>query len=156
MEYLLTEIACGEGVNTPDPGSGFTPIHEAIRYGKKAAFRSLLQHGANIDLRGRYEAGDALRSVEANYLSVCASCRTNDMFFANEIIRAGVPANLLDSRGVTPLSLAIFWRAFRLANFLLNHGANVNTVSKEGFTMLGTIFQDTYINNYENTLESIK
>lgn len=156
VEYLLTETACGEGVNTPDPGLGFTPIHEAIRYGKKAAFRSLLQHGANIDLRGRYEAGDALRSVEANYLSVCASCRTNDTFFANEIIRAGVPANLPDSRGVTPLSLAIFRRAFRLANFLLNHGANVNTISKEGFTMLGTILQDTYINNYENPLESIK
>jgi hypothetical protein len=143
---ILTRVSFASQSNSIDPRSGYSPVHKAIRTGKPRVFHRLIELGANIDLRGKYHEGDALRSQQSNYLHVCATYNA-DLSFAHTILNAGVPATLEDGLGTTPLLHAVARLDDKLAWLLLSHGEDLNRALIHGYTIIGQLLRRRFRQN---------
>jgi ankyrin repeat protein len=56
------------------------------------------------------------------------------------LVESGVSANLRNERGWTPLFYALTWKRMDVAQYLVDHGADVNSVDNDGMTLLDQMF----------------
>jgi len=121
-------IAAGARVNAQKSnGDGMTPIMVAAQYGQIDAVRALLAAGASISLKdslGRsvlHWACDGRTGTEANRASLVGL-----------LLSRGVPVDLRDSDGTTPLMLAADNDQVDAIDVLLRAGANVRAEDGNG------------------------
>lgn len=99
--HLAEKTICREHINMPDPETGILPLHGAIRTERRALFTRLIELGAECDLTGKYAPRMVIGVSKSSSLHVCAS-HGSDIFFAEQILAAGVPADVEDQNGLPP------------------------------------------------------
>ncbi|WP_456404824.1 ankyrin repeat domain-containing protein [Thiolapillus sp.] len=154
IEQIERHIAWGSDMNQLDR-DGFAPLHVAVRKGRLAITRLLLKHGVDVnvqDARGHtpmYHAVLGARPRIADLLlksgaQIDATAWLLDAarkgISEREVIRylAQHGANLeaRDSKGDTPLLIAIRQGNHKLAKHLVNFGADVTVTDAAGKTAL--------------------
>lgn len=125
----------------------------AAAFQKKEAFRYLFEHGlpftadcfagyiekGKIDLCRQYvRAGmsvDARDSDGTPMLNI--ACRCENCALAEWLVSCGCDIDpVSEDRGYTPLMDAVWKGNLEIASFLIQHGADVNRLSKDGQTMI--------------------
>ncbi|MCH7978875.1 MAG: ankyrin repeat domain-containing protein [Acidobacteria bacterium] len=102
-------------------------LAEAVQKGDKAAVRSLLQEGADVN----EPLGDGATAL-------AWAAHRDDLETAEMLIRAGADATAANDYGVTPLSLACTNRNSAMVEKLLEAGADPNAAQGSGETVLMT------------------
>lgn len=120
----------GSDVNSLETGSGSTPLHEAARCNDGESHlkvaRILAKKGAN------FEATDERGRTPLHYLVSKVKVRMAKFF-----LQFVPDVNVKDVDGESPLLEAIRAKNLEIAQVLVDHGANVNTVNgKTGSTAL--------------------
>ncbi|KAG8193909.1 hypothetical protein JTE90_011464 [Oedothorax gibbosus] len=145
--YEVAELLVkfGANVNVADLWK-FTPLHEAAAKGKYEIVKLLLKHGADpskknrdshtpLDLvkEGDQDVGDLLRGDSA----LLDAAKKGNL---SRVLKLVTPENIncRDSQGrnSTPLHLAAGYNNLEVAEFLLEHGADVNAQDKGGLIPL--------------------
>ncbi|KAF4632467.1 hypothetical protein G7Y89_g5656 [Cudoniella acicularis] len=152
---ILETTAGQESVNVPDPETGFTPLHNSIRTGSKAVFSRLIELGADVNLTGNYLPGNCLGMTNASYLHACAS-HGADVFFAEEILKAGVPVDIPDHNNNSALHLALLRRAYNLVRLLLQRGDDLNRIVDGEWSVMGTLLLMPYRRHYYDFLGTMR
>jgi ankyrin repeat protein len=112
--------------------NGQTPLIVAASHGQTEIVKVLLEKGANVDAEGS-QGGTAL-------IAAACSCAIIDMPYTLDAIvllvekHANVNARTKD--GSTALMGAAGWGRSDIAEFLLNHGAQIDAANDEGYTAL--------------------
>jgi len=141
-------------VNAPGPDGDY-PLHVAVRQGRVAIARELIEHGAELDVRDA-EGRTPLHVALANGKIPAARLLSDHGADADlqrllfELVRAGVAdrdtlefltkrgvdLNQLGPAGKAPLHIAVEAGDVRLAKRLIAAGADVNLADAEGRTPL--------------------
>ena len=130
LNHALLLLKLGVDVNRRNKDNE-TPLHLAIRRSWFRFARILLEHGADataVDNKGKTP------------LHMLSESRTNDegnvLNHALLLLKLGVEVNRRDKDNETPLNLATLWDHFKLADLLLDHGADVFVENNQGDTPL--------------------
>jgi ankyrin repeat protein len=117
----VSSLITRENVNEPATKGQFTPLHVAAMNGRKR--RSLLigefliNKGANKDAK-----------TNDGWTPLHIAASKNDDIFANMLIRRGVFIDKQDNQyDRTPLHVSLENHHFKVASFLINKGANINS-----------------------------
>jgi ankyrin repeat protein len=99
----------------------------ASRRGFSGGVRVLLEHGADVNVRGRH-----------GYTPLIHAALKNDAEIVRILVEAGADVNVRADSGETPLLLSLRrYNSVELVSLLLVHGADVNSQSERfGFTPL--------------------
>lgn len=124
LEALQILIDAGGDVNLCPP-AGKTPLVAAAAAGKLAALQFLLKAGAHVNQRCQLMNTTAL--LEAS--------RAGHLPVVEALLAAGAKL-CADARGETPLYFACAGGHQQVAVTLLNAGADVNAITKEGYNAL--------------------
>lgn len=127
---ILLKIGWGDNeINQPDRLHGRTPILDAVRWNRNHLVDLLLRHGADPQAMARNPFDPKKHNWSA--LHIFAEQAHNDDFTVAEVLlNAGVPVDgRHDEEVETPLYIAIRRNSFKLADFLLSKGADVNALS---------------------------
>ncbi|XP_075222552.1 tankyrase isoform X2 [Lycorma delicatula] len=145
--YEVTEMLVkhGANVNVADLWK-FTPLHEAAAKGKYDIVRLLLQHGADATKKNRdgatpvelvregdQEVADLLRG---NAALLDAAKKGNLARVQRLLTSDNINCRDTQGRNSTPLHLAAGYNNLEVAEFLLEHGADVNAQDKGGLIPL--------------------
>jgi ankyrin repeat protein len=131
IAYLVNH---GANVNSsidkyfPDRYRGHRPIHFAATFCKRILANLFFKHGAKPDVQNY---------LGETALSIAISSEKDCSDFIKSLIANGANINLrsgLDMR--TPLELAITSKKINYARTLIDSGADINTISWEGFSPL--------------------
>ena len=115
-----------------------TPFRLAVKSGWFRTAQTLLEHGADAIVENENNNGKSTWQL----LSESQIYREDEVLdHARLLLKLGVEVNGLDGNKDTPLHLAIRWYRFRLARFLLVHGADANVKNKQGMTPLHILSQ---------------
>jgi ankyrin repeat protein len=127
LDRLAALVTDAEAAGTFSP-DGFSLLHLAAFYGKPETTTFLLEHGAEVDVRGRgWMTGTPLHSA--------ASARHADV--ARILLEAGADPDARQSGGWTPLLGAAHNGDAELAGLLLDAGADPAAVNDDGASVLG-------------------
>ncbi len=154
IEQIERHIVWGTDMNQLDR-DGFAPLHVAVRKGRIAITRMLLKHGVNVEIQdanghtpmyhavlgARPRIADLLLKSGAQiHATTWLLDATRQGIGKREVIRylAQHGANLeaKDSKGDTPLLIAIRQGNHKLAKHLVNYGADVTVSDTQGKTAL--------------------
>ena len=147
-EHLIAEHP--EHVNAVG-GNEVTPMHAAACEGHTDILSLLLEHGADLDGRGRYDetplhrtsrngkfldAGRYLldRGADVNarnfngYVPLVYAVEEGLVEFARMLLERGAGINIQDNVGLTPLHWAVRSRKIQTVRLLLEHGADVDAL----------------------------
>lgn len=141
LEFLVRHKQYKAFVNLTPEFPTYSAIDDALDRGNIGAFHILVNAGAELDLRKNAIPGHRLEPSGASYLHVCASNRLDRPDVVARILDAGVPADIQNRQGTTPLTMAVMKCAFVIARTLIDRGASVNTPGLEGYTTLGAILE---------------
>ncbi|XP_049821633.1 poly [ADP-ribose] polymerase tankyrase isoform X3 [Aethina tumida] len=145
--YEVTELLVkhGASVNVADLWK-FTPLHEAAAKGKYEIVKLLLKHGADqtkknrdgatpLDLvrEGDQDVADLLRG---NAALLDAAKKGNLARVQRLVSQENINCRDAQGRNSTPLHLAAGYNNVDVAEFLLEHGADVNAQDKGGLIPL--------------------
>lgn len=116
-------------VNSQDSGTRNTPLHLAAQTCRADIVRLLFEYGANAQLKNK------------NKLTPLHQCvLSGSAVFVRSFLAAAGPLSPLidatDSNGRTPLHLAATFASWETVILLLEHGAEVDRRSNDGFTAL--------------------
>lgn len=111
--------AAGANLHRVTPGSGFTPLMQAVHNDAAPAIVALVQAGADINARA--PAGAAHAGMTPLHFAAQSDTRAA---MADVLIRMGADIEARDDRGRTPLMAAIESGNRRMTEFLLKTGAN--------------------------------
>ncbi|EAU39011.1 predicted protein [Aspergillus terreus NIH2624] len=134
---------------------GWTPLTWAAALGKDDVCKLLLSHGADIDHEDHENKTPLLHAVDNNHATVCLCLIENGsaldiadhryqrlLFYAVQhgrpgklcqaLLDRGVPANLTDDQGMTPLMHAVAAGNEVLCRLLLEYGADANSEDHAG------------------------
>ncbi|VEN57461.1 unnamed protein product [Callosobruchus maculatus] len=145
--YEVTELLVkhGASVNVADLWK-FTPLHEAAAKGKYEIVKLLLKHGADPSKKNR-DGATPLDLVRDSDQDVADLLRGNAALLdaakkgnLARVQRLVTPENIncrdAQGRNSTPLHLAAGYNNVEVAEFLLEHGADVNAQDKGGLIPL--------------------
>ena len=127
LDRITELLAYGPALVDAHSPDGFTALHLAAFYGREAAARLLLAHGAQVDARGRgWMTGTPLHSA--------ASGRHTNV--ARVLLQAGADPDARQGGGWTPLAGAAHNGNAELVGLLLDAGADPAAVNDEGRSVL--------------------
>ncbi|KAJ8981566.1 hypothetical protein NQ317_009826 [Molorchus minor] len=145
--YEVTELLVkhGASVNVADLWK-FTPLHEAAAKGKYEIVKLLLKHGADPSKKNR-DGATPLDLVREGDQDVADLLKGNSALLdaakkgnLARVQRLVTPENIncrdAQGRNSTPLHLAAGYNNVEVAEFLLEHGADVNAQDKGGLIPL--------------------
>jgi ankyrin repeat protein len=158
LQEKLQEVQLN--LNAPD-ANGRTPLWWAAARGDKDAVKTLLDHGADIDISDcegdpplhaamfstqrqdvvnlllEYGASTTQRNKRGCMTLHHAAHHHNDISYVMPLIRPDMDINTRAGPfGETPLAIASRKDHFRVVKYLLDHGADVNLANKEDNTPL--------------------
>lgn len=145
----LDSLLGNTGINTPD-NRGRTLLHWAVGCNKEAVFEHLVAKGANINpvdndgatplymaVRFQYEhLFDRLVALQPNTdwktrfggSLVARAILNDDLGFVQKLSRMGVPIDIKNERGSTPLELALRIKNVEITDWLKVNGADESLV----------------------------
>ncbi len=127
-------IAAGMNVNIYD-GQGRLAIWEATLYHNEDAVKSLLQAGANINMRVKHSSyQDAILIAAGNGDN--SKYDNEDAKIIKLLIKSGANPNSLSDNGNTALDGSIFRSSIPRVKALLENGADPNLCNSSGYTHL--------------------
>ncbi|XP_058447048.1 poly [ADP-ribose] polymerase tankyrase [Malaya genurostris] len=145
--YEVTELLVkhGANVNVADLWK-FTPLHEAAAKGKYEIVKLLIKHGADVTKKNR-DGATPLDLVREGDQDVADLLRGNAALLdaakkgnLARVQRLVAPDNIncrdAQGRNSTPLHLAAGYNNLEVAEYLLEHGADVNAQDKGGLIPL--------------------
>ena len=131
VEMAKLLLNYGAVVNEKTP-SGRTPLHAVSLKGDAKLVKFLLDHGAKADIHARVEGMDG-----ATPLHIAGSAEVAKMLLAyGADPNARTVSSISWLVGIVPLSFAIITGELEITRVLLDHGANVNAIMREGKTLL--------------------
>ncbi|XP_049764090.1 poly [ADP-ribose] polymerase tankyrase isoform X3 [Schistocerca cancellata] len=145
--YEVTELLVkhGASVNVADLWK-FTPLHEAAAKGKYDIVRLLLKHGADASKKNRDGATpldlvregdqDVADLLRGNAALLDAAKKGNLARVQRLVSSENINCRDAQGRNSTPLHLAAGYNNLEVAEFLLDHGADVNAQDKGGLIPL--------------------
>jgi len=134
IDILNLLIANGADVSTKYPG-GNTALFPAARTGKMKAVRSLLEAGADINVKNDRGWNILHAMLDVRHLNYPGYRPSRDML--ELLLSKGADVNLKDKDGRTPLHLAVELADEEIVRLLLDKGAQANAKDvKSGFTAL--------------------
>ncbi|XP_067002471.2 poly [ADP-ribose] polymerase tankyrase [Anabrus simplex] len=145
--YEVTELLVkhGASVNVADLWK-FTPLHEAAAKGKYEIVRLLLKHGADASKKNRDGATpldlvrdgdqDVADLLRGNAALLDAAKKGNLARVQRLVTSENINCRDAQGRNSTPLHLAAGYNNLEVAEFLLDHGADVNAQDKGGLIPL--------------------
>nr|CAH7736018.1 unnamed protein product [Callosobruchus chinensis] len=145
--YEVTELLVkhGASVNVADLWK-FTPLHEAAAKGKYEIVKLLLKHGADPSKKNRDGATplDLVRDIDqdvadllrGNAALLDAAKKGNLARVQRLVTPENINCRDAQGRNSTPLHLAAGYNNVEVAEFLLEHGADVNAQDKGGLIPL--------------------
>lgn len=145
--YEVTELLVkhGASVNVADLWK-FTPLHEAAAKGKYEIVRLLLKHGADATKKNRDGATpldlvrdsdqDVADLLRGNSALLDAAKKGNLLRVQRLLTNDNINCRDAQGRNSTPLHLAAGYNNVEVAEFLLEHGADVNAQDKGGLIPL--------------------
>ncbi|KAF2095696.1 ankyrin [Rhizodiscina lignyota] len=86
----------------------------AITYGDRDMFSTLLAHGANIWAQDKHFMTPLVRAAR----------ESDDVFFVDELLKAGVPVDPTDNVGIQTFYMAVYSGNLKVARFLFEMGAD--------------------------------
>jgi ankyrin repeat protein len=118
-------------------GAGATPLMRAARAGDAAVMRLLLEKGADPKLTTREGNNALMFAAGMGYRDKNTRGTESDALEALKVaMAAGLDINQANARGETPLHGAATRGADTIVQFLVEKGANLNALSKQGYTPL--------------------
>uniref|UniRef100_A0A1Y1MGQ1 Poly [ADP-ribose] polymerase n=1 Tax=Photinus pyralis TaxID=7054 RepID=A0A1Y1MGQ1_PHOPY len=145
--YEVTELLVkhGASVNVADLWK-FTPLHEAAAKGKYEIVKLLLKHGADPSKKNRDGATpldlvrdgdqDVADMLRGNAALLDAAKKGNLLRVQRLVTSENINCRDAQGRNSTPLHLAAGYNNVEVAEFLLDHGADVNAQDKGGLIPL--------------------
>lgn len=124
---------------------GMTPLMYVCECYNFETIKTLIQHGANINLGHN------------NYTPLVIACNTKNVALVHFLIKNGANIHAKGEYGYDALSIADYdgtEDSLNIIQLLLDHGANINTINKDGDTPL--ILAAKYSNNSATALEVVK
>jgi ankyrin repeat protein len=126
------------------------PLQHAFKQKQNALFKRLLEKGANPNLMVLDHRGSEPLLIHIMNTDVPAD---RILFFIEELYTHKADINLRDSRGYTPLDIAIMWKRDNVAEFLLAKGAKLETPNPNGFTPVLTAIQKGNLHIFREMLK---
>ncbi|KAH0538457.1 hypothetical protein FGG08_004955 [Glutinoglossum americanum] len=155
VAFLLEQETFRNQIDFADE-HGFTPVHHALNSQQFRILTLLVKSGAIIDLRKQRDPRHCLSGVEASYMHVIASLRTDNLAYAHLLMDHGVPATIKDGRGLSALNLALKRGAFNLARVLIENGASIISEGIFGLTPIGELFLPGQSNQHDDLFATLK
>ena len=121
------QIAIEGGTSLTEYHNGFLPLHIAAHHGKSEMIKSLVAHGADIEIHTATE-----EKITALHLAAYAG----HLKAVQTLVELGANIEATSSKESTPLHLSACQRNILVTNFLLEMGANCNAASKQRKTPL--------------------
>lgn len=119
----------GADPDRSDPMTKEVPLHTALELGDAACAKLLVQSGASV--KARDPGGSTLMQAAAKGV-----IRTGDEALLDLATSWGVDVNERGSRGATAFLIAVLSRDWRVANALLERGADPCVGTEDGLTPL--------------------
>jgi ankyrin repeat protein len=138
--HIIFHTRWGERPDVIEPSTGYTALCWAMQENWTDFFDALVQKGAILDFAAQYPEGHFLANSQSTYLHLCAEMRSKK-YFAEQLIRRGVPTGLSDSYDRSVLYLCICKDAIDTARVLLQNGEDLNQTDSDGFTLLGQLLR---------------
>jgi ankyrin repeat protein len=148
VEAVKMLLERGADVNARENYKGQTALMWAAAERHTEIVRLLLQHGADWRVRSidretkppKLSAASSISPIaRGGFTALAFSAREGDIATARVMLDAGVDVNYGDIDNTSPLVVAIMNKQFSFAKFLLERGADPNTVDAYGRTPLYAI-----------------
>jgi ankyrin repeat protein len=134
-------LEAGADVNARDDLRGTTPLMWAADQGHAAALKFLIDHGADVAARSKTEA-----TVQTLLVYQTAKLKGNSLLAKRFAARPGNHLEDHDPGGgaLTPLAFAVRRNAMDAVRVLLTAGADINSITGEGWSPLLIAIQNRY------------
>ncbi|KAI1459630.1 ankyrin [Annulohypoxylon moriforme] len=118
-----------EEINKPAGSESRTPLLESVRWNRRSLFQLLVQHGADVNALSASPYDESGRRTWSALHTFADQAHNDDLTLVDDLIAAGVPVdgNAAAAPDIeTPFHIAVRRHAFRLADRLRFHGANID------------------------------
>lgn len=129
VEFMLQNGWKTEEINKPCGAADRTPLLESVHWKRRALFHLLHDHGADVRALARNPYDDSRNDWSA--LHVVANEAHNECLeLVDDLLEAGLPVDgtQLGLGTETPFNVAVRRNAFKLADMLLDRGAELNAL----------------------------
>lgn len=138
--HIILHTKWGQTPDVIEPSTGYTALCWAMQENWTDFFDALEQKGAILDFATKYPEGHCLADSQSTYIHLCAEMKSKG-YFAEQLIRKGVPLGITDSYDRSALYLCICKDAIDTARVLLLNGDDLNQKDSDGFTLLGQLLR---------------
>jgi ankyrin repeat protein len=124
MRICALLVAEGADINATEHSVGYSALHEAVDKGNINLIKLLISKGADVDLPARY--GETPLHLIVNPTLPLPKSEEPALEMMKVLIDAGADLNAVDHGGMTPLMWASYHDRLGIAEYLFEHGADVN------------------------------
>ncbi|XP_041671283.1 ankyrin repeat domain-containing protein 61-like [Cheilinus undulatus] len=121
----------GANINAVD-SSGMTPLHMAAGMLHKDLIASLIKEGADVNMGVKHSGNTPLHLATVAMAMKTSKTLEEDISCLSELLKQGAEVDSVNKAGFTPLHEVCSMGSKELVDLLLEHGANINKLSKSG------------------------